>query len=237
MPPTKKMNYSMPMQKSNSINKLKAFVVKDLKVEMRTRYAVNALIMFAFVTLFALGVTFSGIRLDATLHAAILWILIYFAGLQGLSGGFIKEEESGTAMALRVYASPTTIFFGKYIHSLIILTILVVFLLPLYYILMNFTVERPLYLILVIILGIWGFTASSTITAAIVSKANVKGALFAVLSFPLMLPLLLVAISATIICVGGGDNQKLFDSIKILIAYPVIVTAISYLLFDYIWSN
>jgi len=233
----KETNYSMPMRKSNSLAKLKAFVIKDLKVEMRTRYAVNALIMFACVTLFALGVTFSGIRLDATLHAALLWILIYFAGLQGLSGGFIKEEESGTAMALRVYASPQIIFFGKYIHSLIILTILVVFLLPLYYILMNLSVERPVYLLLVIVLGLWGFTASSTITAAIVSKANVKGALFAVLSFPLMLPLLLVAISATTICVGGGDNMKLLDSIKILIAYPVIVTAISYLLFDYIWSN
>ena len=217
--------------------KLAVLVIKDLRVELRTRYSLNALIMFALVTLFALGVTFTGQILTFRIHAALIWIMIYFSGLQGLSGGFVKEEEARTAMALRIYAPSSVIFFGKLVFSLLILTILVVFLFPLYYILMNPEIKRFWIMILVLILGIFGLSATSTITAAMVSKANVKGALFAVLSFPLMLPLLLIAISATSVCLGGGDGQTLWDSLKILIAYPVIVTAVSFLLFDYVWNN
>ncbi len=227
----------MPTTESSWANKLAALVVKDLKVELRTRYSLNALILFALVTLFALGVTFSNARLDASMHAALIWIMIYFAGLQALSGGFVKEEEAGTAMALRLYAPSQVVFFGKLAHSLLILTILVVFLFPLYYIMMNLSVEKIWLMLLVLLLGVIGLSATSTITAAMVSKANVKGALFAVLSFPLMLPLLLVAISATAVCLGGGDAERLRDSLKILIGYPVIITAVSYLVFDYIWSN
>lgn len=227
----------MPKTESNWVNRLAALVVKDLRVELRTRYSLNALILFALVTLFALGVTFSNTRLNASMHAALIWIMIYFAGLQALSGGFVKEEESGTAMALRLYAPSNVVFFGKLAHSLLILTILVVFLVPLYYIMMNLSVEKVWLMILVLILGVIGLSATSTITAAMVSKANVKGALFAVLSFPLMLPLLLVAISATTVCLGGGDPERLWDSLRILIGYPVVITAISYLVFDYIWGN
>lgn len=220
------------------MSKLIALVVKDLNVELRTRYAINALILFALVTLFALGVTFTGARLDFRMHASLIWIMIYFSALQGLSGSFVREEASGTAMALRMYAPANVVFFGKLLHSILILTILVVILMPLYYILMNPAVEMVGMLVVITGLGVIGLSATSTITAAIVSKANVRGALFAILSFPLMLPLLLVAISATGICLGGPDQgTRLADSLKILIGYPVIVTAVSYLLFDYIWNN
>ncbi len=225
-------------RKSSWMSKLIALVVKDLNVELRTRYAINALILFALVTLFALGVTFTGARLDFRMHASLIWIMIYFSALQGLSGSFVREEASGTAMALRMYAPANVVFFGKLLHSILILTILVVILMPLYYILMNPAVEMVGMLVVITGLGVIGLSATSTITAAIVSKANVRGALFAILSFPLMLPLLLVAISATGICLGGPDQgTRLADSLKILIGYPVIVTAVSYLLFDYIWNN
>lgn len=237
MPPTRKMKSGLPMNASTWLNSLIALVVKDLKVELRTRYSLNALILFALVTLFALGVTFSNAQMNFRIHAALIWIMIYFAGLQALSGGFVKEEESGTAMTLRLYAPSRTVFFGKLLHSFLILTVLVLFLFPLYYVMMNLSVDRVWLMLLVLLLGVIGLSAASTITAAMVSKANVRGALFAVLSFPLMLPLLLVAISATGICLGGGNMQVLWDSLKIMIGYPVILMALSYLLFDYIWSN
>ncbi len=237
MPPTRKRNLASQAKELPWATKLFALIVKDLRVELRTRYSLNALIMFALITLFALGVTFSGQILNPRLHAALIWIMIYFAGLQGLSGGFVKEEESRTAMALRLYTPASVIFFGKLLYSLLIITILVVFLFPLYYILMNLEVTRFWILLLILFLGVIGLSATSTITAAMVSKANVKGALFAVLSFPLMLPLLLIAISATAVCLGAGDDQTLWDSLRILVAYPVIVTAVSFLLFEYVWNN
>lgn len=217
--------------------KLVALIVKDFKVELRTRYAVNALLMFALVTLLTIGITVAGMPLDALLHAVLIWILIYFAALQGLSLGFIREEEAKTAMNLRIYASPGTVFFGKFIFSCLVLLFLTVIILPLYYILMRLVVIESAIFILIAFLGVIGMSAVTTLISAIVSRANMRGALFAVLSFPLVIPLLIVAISATSVCLGGPEKISLADSLQIMIGYPVVVLAVSSLLFEYIWSS
>jgi len=225
------------MKESFSAVKLKALILKDIKVEIRTRYALNTLLMFALVTLFTLGISFINTRFDSGTHSALLWIMIYFAGLQGLSSGFVREEEANTAMTLRFYSPSNIVFMGKFIYSLMILMLLVIILFPLYYVLMNLTIAKPGLLLLVLFLGVLGMSAASTLTSVMVSRASARGALFAVLSFPIMLPLLLTVISATSICIGDGDMTRLWDNLKILISYPVILVAISYLLFDQIWRS
>jgi heme exporter protein B len=212
-------------------------VIKDFQVELRTRYAFSTLLMFALVTLLTLGISFAGARLDPLLHSALIWILIYFAALQGLSLGFVREEEAKTAMNLRIYAQSMTVFFGKFAFSCLLLMFLTVLLLPLYYILMRLELQETGLFILIAFLGVVGMSAVTTLISAIVSRANVRGALFAVLSFPLVLPLLVVAISATSICLGGPERISLSDSLRIMIGYPVIVLAVSSLLFEYIWNG
>jgi heme exporter protein B len=60
--------------------------------------------------------------------------------------------------------------------------------------------------------------------AAIISKASVKGALFAVLSFPLILPLMMLAISGTKkaltpeIAISAASME-----IKVLASYLVVM--------------
>jgi heme exporter protein B len=65
----------------------------------------------------------------------------------------------------------------------------------------------------------------------------VKGALFAVLSFPLLLPVLLSAMKATDIVLFDGNIDEMWNYTRILIAYPVIVITLSYILFEYVWSE
>jgi len=225
------------MKSLNWAGKTAALLKKDLVSEFRTRASINALLLFALVTLITVGIAFSNIRLDAYLHSALLWIIIYFSAQTGLAGCFVKEEDSKTALALRFYAQSSVVLFGKMFYSMILLMVLVVILFPLYYILMNLQVDNLAVLILVLFLGVLGLSVSGTVTAVMVSRSGKRGALFGVLSFPIMLPVLLMAINAGAICIGGGDMHSLWDSIKILIGYPVILTAISYLLFDYVWRG
>jgi heme exporter protein B len=78
----------------------------------------------------------------------------------------------------------------------------------------------------------------TTFVAAIISKASVKGALFAVLSFPLILPILVEAISGTKkamtpdISLGAARME-----IQVLISYLVIMVVLSFLLFDAVWND
>src|SRR5664279_5854305 len=96
-----------------------AVLRKDLLAEWRTRIAVNALFLFAFAVLVLVGYAVGPTRLAPedrpTVNAVLLWIVIFFSAMTGLSRVFVKEEEAGTASALRLAAPPPAILLGKYL--------------------------------------------------------------------------------------------------------------------------
>ncbi|HEX5690066.1 MAG TPA: heme exporter protein CcmB, partial [Roseiflexaceae bacterium] len=74
---------------------------KDLRAELRTRYALNAVALFAVSTVVALslGVGFLTENRNPDLpliHAALMWIAILFAAFTGLARSFVQEEEART---------------------------------------------------------------------------------------------------------------------------------------------
>ncbi|NCC36037.1 MAG: heme ABC transporter permease CcmB, partial [Chloroflexia bacterium] len=86
-----------------------AVFVKDLRIELRTRYAINAMVLFAACTamMVSIGTTFIGLRRTEEallIQASLLWIALLFAAISGLSRGFVHEEETRTLAALRLAA-------------------------------------------------------------------------------------------------------------------------------------
>jgi hypothetical protein len=84
-----------------------AVFLKDLRAELRTRYALNAVALFAVSTVVALslGVGFltEGRNADLpAIHSALLWVAVLFAAFTGLARAFVHEEEARTAAALRL---------------------------------------------------------------------------------------------------------------------------------------
>jgi heme exporter protein B len=220
---------------SHWVSSVVALVAKDIRCELRTRYGLNALVLFAIITLVVVGLTAGQELLSPSLHASLIWIIVLFSSMQALASSFIKEEESKTAQTLRVFASPSVVFVGKLLFSMILLAFLLLILIPLYIVLMDVDLQSPLRFILCMVLGSFGLASATTIIAAMVSKATVKGALFAVLSFPLLLPVLLPSIAATEVAFMGGD--EMWGYLRILIAYPIVVVTLSYLLFEYVWNE
>src|SRR5436309_8825539 len=100
---------------------------KDWKSELRTRYAISALVMFVITTisiiLFSLGS--EGASLSAL--SGMLWVAIFFAAMSGLSRTFVAEEERGTSMTLQLIATPTAVLFGKLLFNLVLVICLNVF--------------------------------------------------------------------------------------------------------------
>ncbi|MCP4633755.1 MAG: heme ABC transporter permease CcmB [candidate division Zixibacteria bacterium] len=225
-------------QKSSGLMAMaSAILLKDIKSEFRTRYAFNALIMFALVILVVISIAIGQYNLSDSLASSILWILIFFASVTGLGQSFIKEEETGTVNALRLYSKPTAVWLGKLIFNTLLLLLLELIFVPLFFILLKVDCGNPFLFLTVIILSSIGLSGATTIIAAIIAKASVKGALFAVLSFPLLLPVLISAIRGTQIAFSGGSFGDAYSDIKLLISFPVIIMTVSVFLFDFIWNS
>lgn len=208
-----------------------------MRTELRTRYALNALFMFAFTTLVVISFSLGQVSLSTTVHAALYWITMFFSAMSALAGVFIKEEDTKTAQTLRLYARPSIIYTGKLIYNIVLLLILCLLITPFYIIFMHVAVPDPVLFAVIVTLGAIGLAGATTIIGAIVAKANTRGALFAVLSFPVLLPLLVAAISGTNAALNNEGWAGAENDIKLLVAYAVIMITASAVLFDFVWNG
>lgn len=222
------------------LNEAKAIWFHDLRSEFRTRYAINAILMFAFTTLIAVSFSLGSFRIAESdkpfLYAALLWIILVFSALSGLARSFVKEEEAHTIDILKLSARPQAIFLGKLLFNLTLLGTLEILIVPSFIILMGYKIEHPLYFIIVILMGGFSLSAGTTIVAAMIARASVRGALFSALSFPLLLPLMITCIKG---CEKAATNTNIagWHEVKITFAYLIIMMTISLLLFPLIWEE
>src|SRR5512141_2655713 len=107
---------------SSWLRSVLAIFRKDWQSELRTRYAISALLMFVITTiaiiLFSLGS--EGAPVDVL--SGMLWVVIFFAAMSGLSRTFVMEEERGTAMTLQLLAPPSAVYCGKLLFNLLLVT-------------------------------------------------------------------------------------------------------------------
>lgn len=227
----------MPKAASSLVSRVWAVFAKDTRSEYRTRYAVNALFLFALVTLTALSFSTGGVGLSALLASVFFWIIVFFSALSSLAQTFVKEVETKTATFLKLTAPDDAVFFGKWGFNLILILLLEIVLTPLFMVMLNINVARWDVWVGTLLLGAIGLVSTSTLIGALIASAGVRGALFSVLSFPVLLPLLIVLIRSTEISFGGGVEAGLTDSFAVLGAYAVITTTAGWLLFPFVWRE
>lgn len=227
----------MGTKSSTWTNGVLALFLKDFRSELRTRYSLNALVMFAVITLTVVSFSIGMFSLNTKVKSSLFWIVIFFSAMSGLAQVFIKEEEGKTSSLLKLVASPEVIFAGKLLYNLALLLFLEIIIVPLFVIMLGFSILNFWLFLCVLVLGSLGLVCATTIIAAIVAKASVKGALFAVLSFPILLPLLVTVISGTNLASEGASFSQGLRDLQVLLSYAVVMFVASFLLFDFVWEE
>lgn len=220
---------------------VRAVFVKDVLSELRTRYALNALLLFAASSAVAvsLGAQFMGTRRDdetLLLQSALLWIALLFAALNGLSRSFVQEEETRTALALRLAAAPVAVYVGKLLFNLVLLVALDAVTSLLFIVFVRVEIGNIGLFIALLAAGSLSLATATTILAAIIAKASFKSALFAVLAFPLIVPNLIIAIRGTALALAGAPWADGAIALRTLLAYAVATFVTSLFLFRTVWE-
>ena len=227
----------MPVDVASLVSKSLAMYVKDLRLELRTRYAINAILMFGVTTLAVVSFSLGQSGLPPDLLAALFWIVVFFSAVSGLAHSFIREEEAQTALALKLAADPTTVYVGKLMFNLSLLTLMTVIITPIFFIFTDAPTTNVWTFLLIVVFGVLGLCGATTLVAAIVAKAAVKGALFAVISFPLLIILLMVLVGASEKILAGQGLGDILQETQVLVAYPIIMVTASLMLFKFVWQE
>ncbi|MBQ6298108.1 MAG: heme exporter protein CcmB [Selenomonadaceae bacterium] len=217
---------------SSRFEQVTAIVRKDFLIGLRRRATFAAMMMFALTAVASLSLSTGGAFVEPKFLAALLWVVIFFAASAGIAGTFDDEATAGTLQTLKLYADAQAILFGKMIYVFLSLTVLTIFILPIFLILFDVVVERFFLLLATIFFGLIGIAAAGTLTAALTTSATVRGGLFPILLFPITLPIFLPAISLTEISLTGDAFDM--SSLVIIATFDLILITASSILYDYL---
>ena len=225
---------------STYLNEALSIWIRDLRGEFRTRYAVNAILIFAVTTLIAVSFSIGAYRIEDAekpfLYAVLLWIIIVFSAFSGLSRSFVKEEEAGTMDVLKLSARPQAVFLGKLFFNLTLLGALEIIVVPCFILFMGYQIIAPGFFIVMVITAGLGIGSATTIIVAMITQAGAKGALFSVLSFPLVLPLMITAIKGCERAAIGMATAG-WPEVRIAVAFTAVMITVSLFLFPLIWEE
>ncbi len=213
-----------------------AIFAKDWRSEARTRYALNTLALFALTTLVLVSVGLGPMGVSAAgaqVLPFLLWIVLLFATAAGLPRAFVQEEETHTATALRLAARPSAVFWGKLAFGLSLTWGLEALVTPLFLAMVQLSVARPALFVAGLAAGGFGLAAASTVIAAIIAQARARSTLFSVLSFPLLIPLLLLVVEITRNAAGGDPAPM---ALRQLLLYDGSIAVAGSMLFPVIWN-
>ncbi len=215
-----------------------AVLNKDLRSEIRTRYGITTLALFVVTVVSLLAYATAEEPLDKPIVAGVIWILMFFTAMSGLGRGFMSEEERGTSLYLRLSAPTSSVYWGKLAGNLVFSLLSNLALILLFLILMPLVHVGSIgLLLLTVVLGSCGLATVVTITSAIVAKAGSRNALLPVLSFPLLLPLVMPGIQATLYALAGLELADAWGDVSVMIAHTGIVAVVSWLVFGVLWEE
>jgi heme exporter protein B len=147
------------------------------------------------------------------------------------------QEQQGRQLYYYMIASPESIILSKILYNTGLTLILALLGYGVFSVILGNPVQDQGLFLLNLVLGAMGFSASLTMVSGIASKAGNNATLMAILSFPVIIPILLMAIRISKNALDGLDWSVSADKLLSLFAINVLVAATSYLLFPYLWRS
>jgi heme exporter protein B len=233
------MNYICPMQ---LINQTWDLFKKEIVLEWRSKYAFNGVLLYVVSTVFICYISFnlnpgfSGSKSYSIVWNVLFWIIMLFASVNAIAKSFMQESKSRLLYYYSI-ASPQAIILSKTIYNILLMSLLSILALLVYLLFFTNTIGDPLYYFLIVLLGSISFSTVFTMISAIASKAGNNGTLMAILSFPVIIPVILLLIRLSKNAMDGIERSFSYSNMAVLLAINVIVIATALLLFPFLWRD
>jgi heme exporter protein B len=217
-------------------NQVKQLIRKEMLLEWRSKYALNGVLLYVVSTVFVCFLSFVSIPERLTWNA-LFWIIMLFASINAVAKSFLQESK-GRHLYMYTLVSPVALIIAKTIYNSLLMIGLTLIALVFYCLVFEPPKEMDMLMYLVaVVLGSLSFATIFTMVSAIASKAGNGGMLMAILSFPIIIPVLIVLVKLAKNAIDGLDRSVSLDDIGLMAVINVLVMAVSLILFPYLWRD
>ena len=215
---------------------------KEIILEWRSKYAFNGVLLYIVSTVFVCYISFNlnpGFKESQgypIVWNILFWIIMLFASVNAIAKSFMQESK-GRLLYYYTIAHPQAIILSKTIYNILLMGLLSVLALIVYKLFFTNNVNDLFFYFVTVLLGSISFSTVFTMISAIAAKAGNNGTLMAILSFPVIIPVILLLIRVSKAAMDGIDRSLSLGNIGVLVAINAIVIATSLILFPYLWRD
>jgi heme exporter protein B len=212
---------------------VKATLAKDLRLEWRSKDAINAMLFFALLVVVIFSFSFDPTA-EESRHIApgLIWVAFLFAAVVALNQTWARELRNQVLDAYRVSPAPaSSLFLAKALGNFIFVSILEALMAPLFVIFYNLRVVGSVpQLIFLTLLGTWALVVNGTFFAAMSLRTRSREIMLPLLLFPISIPAVLAMVNGTRAILTGDDPAQFW--IVLLVTFDLVFTTSSLLLFE-----
>jgi heme exporter protein B len=211
---------------------------KDLRLEWRSRDAINGMLFFSLLVVVVFGLAFDPAGYPTTtrqISGAILWVALLFASITALNQSWAREQTNQVLEAQRMAPSPASaLFLGKALANMLFVLVVEAVLAPIFIVFFNLHALGNIQLLALILpLGTWALVVNGTFFAALGLRARNRELLLPLLLLPISLPALLAMVQATTgVLTADLDPLQINTWVRELAGYDIIFTTVCILLFE-----
>jgi heme exporter protein B len=212
---------------------LLATLLKDIRLEWRSKDALNAMLFFSLLVVVIFVFSFDPLAEESRhIVGGLMWVAFLFASVVALNQTWARELRNQVLDAYRVSPAPATaLFVAKAVGNFIFVALLEALMAPLFVIFYNLRALGPAWqLIPLSLLGTWALVVNGTFFAAMSLRTRSRELMLPLLLFPVSIPAVIGMVAGTT-AILTGDNPAHFY-IVLLLTYDVVFTTACLALFE-----
>jgi heme exporter protein B len=210
----------------------RATLRKDLRLEWRSKDAINSMLFFSLLVVVVFSFSFDpNAEESRAIAGGLIWVAFLFAAVVALNQTWAREIRNQVLDAYRVSPAPAnSLFLAKASGNFIFVSVLETLMTPLFVIFYQLRPLGPVWqLLIVAALGTWALVVNGTFFAAMSLRTRSREIMLPLLLFPICIPALLGMVQATTnILIGEGARVW----IALLLSYDLVFTTACLLLFE-----
>ncbi len=207
---------------------------KEIMLEWRQKYALSGILLYVLSTVFIVYISFQNI--SPQVWNVLFWIIMLFASVNAVMKSFVQESGYRQLYYFQLL-HPIAILLSKMIYNALLLLLLG----GLTFVALAFIAGNPVQeagiFALTLFLGSTGFSITFTFVSAIAAKADNSSTLMAILSFPVVIPILILLVNLSAHSIGLLGSTDIGDKTMLLGAVDLILVAMGLVLFPFLWRD
>lgn len=210
-------------------------IKKEFILEFRQKASLGGVLIYVVATIFISALSFNKI-IAPNIWNALFWIIFLFSAIT-ICGKSFARETAGVSLNNYLNYKPLVFISSKLIYNFLFLFFVSLLTLFFYSWFVGYLIDNFALFILVLLLASLGFSSVLTLMSAIASKAENNFTLVSILSFPVLIPVLVLVLRIGKQAIDGLNWSVSYDFLMILTGINVISVVLSILLFPYLWRS